>query len=458
MSKRSIENVADELFQTVEPVEVIEAVEEFVPVEVIEPVKEKEIPFKILFKSTKLKQLLVDGKANTDFVVLDTVSNVEVGKGTTNGLGQAICICDRVNDKLRVIKKALLFLLVSVSVFAQNATQVNTPIRDATTTIKGRIRLAGDLGGTANNPTVPGLLLKEPLITAGTASQYFRGDKTWQTLDKSAVGLGNVDNTSDANKPDFWRVGVGATGAKPDGTTDVTDAIGHKSDIYVGLDALMRVGHGAGNLASNVAVGNFSLENNTTGESNTANGNVSLFFNTTGSSNTANGEVSLHSNTIGNRNTASGRGSLYSNTTGSNNVAVGEIGGFENTTGSNNTYLGANTGRYITTGSNNTILGANVALSNPTLSNNIILADGSGNTRLQGFATGNIGINTTVDAGYKLDVNGTVRATQFNLSALNTAPASATATGTTGEIRVTATHIYVCTATNVWVRSELSTW
>jgi hypothetical protein len=41
----------------------------------------------------------------------------------------------------------------------------------------------------------------EPAITAGTTSQYWRGDKTWQTLDKSAVGLSNVDNTSDANKP-----------------------------------------------------------------------------------------------------------------------------------------------------------------------------------------------------------------------------------------------------------------
>jgi len=42
---------------------------------------------------------------------------------------------------------------------------------------------------------------KQPLITAGTTSQYYRGDKTFQTLDKAAVGLGNVDNTSDINKP-----------------------------------------------------------------------------------------------------------------------------------------------------------------------------------------------------------------------------------------------------------------
>ena len=42
---------------------------------------------------------------------------------------------------------------------------------------------------------------KENAITAGTTAQYWRGDKSWQTLDKAAVGLGNVDNTSDVNKP-----------------------------------------------------------------------------------------------------------------------------------------------------------------------------------------------------------------------------------------------------------------
>jgi hypothetical protein len=35
---------------------------------------------------------------------------------------------------------------------------------------------------------------KEPTITAGTTAQYYRGDKTFQTLDKAAVGLNNVEN------------------------------------------------------------------------------------------------------------------------------------------------------------------------------------------------------------------------------------------------------------------------
>lgn len=65
---------------------------------------------------------------------------------------------------------------------------------------------------------------KEGTLTAGTTAQYYRGDKTWQTLNvaavsgaaplasptftgtvsgitKAMVGLGNVDNTSDLSKP-----------------------------------------------------------------------------------------------------------------------------------------------------------------------------------------------------------------------------------------------------------------
>jgi len=39
-----------------------------------------------------------------------------------------------------------------------------------------------------------------------------------------------------------------------------------------------------------------------------------------------------------------------------------------------------------------------------------------------------------------------------------TAPASATATGTAGDIRYDGSYIYVCSATNTWVRAALATW
>ena len=42
---------------------------------------------------------------------------------------------------------------------------------------------------------------REPSISSSDATKYWRGDKTWQVLDKTSVGLSNVDNTSDANKP-----------------------------------------------------------------------------------------------------------------------------------------------------------------------------------------------------------------------------------------------------------------
>jgi hypothetical protein len=66
--------------------------------------------------------------------------------------------------------------------------------------------------------------------------------------------------------------------------------------------------------------------------------------------------------------------------------------------------------------------------------------------------------STATDTGYRLNVIGTAQATQFKLSALNTAPASATATGVVGEIRIDASYIYICTATNTWKRSAISTW
>lgn len=72
---------------------------------------------------------------------------------------------------------------------------------DASTTVKGIVKLAGDLAGTALLPTVPGLAGKEPTITATISTDYYRGDKTFQALNKAAVGLSNVDNTSDASKP-----------------------------------------------------------------------------------------------------------------------------------------------------------------------------------------------------------------------------------------------------------------
>ena len=41
-----------------------------------------------------------------------------------------------------------------------------------------------------------GITDAQSLIATGTTAQYYRGDKTWATLDKAAVGLSNVENTA----------------------------------------------------------------------------------------------------------------------------------------------------------------------------------------------------------------------------------------------------------------------
>lgn len=85
-------------------------------------------------------------------------------------------------------------------------------VPDATTLVKGKLKLAGDLSGTADAPTVPGLALKYDAsnpagyvdatgAAAAAPVQSVAGKVGDVLLDKSDVGLSNVDNTSDLNKP-----------------------------------------------------------------------------------------------------------------------------------------------------------------------------------------------------------------------------------------------------------------
>jgi hypothetical protein len=71
--------------------------------------------------------------------------------------------------------------------------------------------------------------------------------------------------------------------------------------------------------------------------------------------------------------------------------------------------------------------------------------------------------NVTVESnlnfnGSILTITGDVEASKYYITALNTAPANATDTGKAGEIRIDASHIYICTATNTWKRVAISTW
>ncbi|MCF0059962.1 hypothetical protein MUK70_11985 [Dyadobacter chenwenxiniae] len=90
----------------------------------------------------------------------------------------------------------------------------------------------------------------------------------------------------------------------------------------------------------------------------------------------------------------------------------------------------------------------------PTTNNILIQAAGVNSAETNYKLT----VNGTGATNGALSVVGTATATQYRLSALNTAPASATDTGTLGEIRVTSTGIYWCVATNSWIRLVGASW
>jgi hypothetical protein len=75
------------------------------------------------------------------------------------------------------------------------------------------------------------------------------------------------------------------------------------------------------------------------------------------------------------------------------------------------------------------------------------------------MVSGKLAFATNNSSTPSLTINsaGVTTATQYAVSALNTAPASATATCTTGEMRFTATYHYICQSTNSWMRSAIYT-
>lgn len=83
----------------------------------------------------------------------------------------------------------------ALDALAEDVTSLGTDLSTAEADISG---MATALSGKADATALAG---KEPTIAAGTTPQYYRGDKTWQTLDKAAVGLANVNNTADSAKP-----------------------------------------------------------------------------------------------------------------------------------------------------------------------------------------------------------------------------------------------------------------
>ena len=204
----------------------------------------------------------------------------------------------------------------------------------------------------------------------------------------------------------------------------------------------------------NTYVGYFTGKMGTTAWRNIGIGWNALALITIGSRNVVMGAEAGYNITSGFNNTAIGDFALISNSIGNYNTAIGE-GSLTNTTGNKNVGIGSQTATSLTTGTLNTYIGSNVVAGSPIATNEIVIgANAIGN----GSNTVTLGNTSVTDVYMASDSGATVHAGQYRLSALNTAPASAAAAGTLGEIRVDANHIYVCTATDTWKRTALTTW
>jgi hypothetical protein len=186
-------------------------------------------------------------------------------------------------------------------------------------------------------------------------------------------------------------------------TTDTGYKLQVNGDAYINT---LRIGLGAGSIASNTVVGYNALNSNVTGNrtvaigkealfvntasNNTAVGNQALYSNTTGGTNTAVGDVAMRSNTNGEQNTALGYTALYSNVSGTENVSLGYQSLF-NSTASRNVAIGANALLSNTTGERNTAIGYSVSSGNN--SGSVILGYGATATASNQFVVGSAAIN-----------------------------------------------------------------
>ncbi|MDC0380585.1 DUF1566 domain-containing protein [Flavobacteriaceae bacterium] len=306
--------------------------------------------------------------------------------------------------------------------------------------------------------------LKAPL-----ASPAFTG--TVSGITKSMVGLANVDNTTDANKPVSTAMQTALdlkapldsptfTGTITAGAITIPSTDGTSGQVLAtngsgtlswttpstGLDSLngtaneievstsnttttiglpdnttistsltvngLYFGNSSGGGNDNLAIG--SQMGSGTGHRNTALGKQALdsYSGTSFDNNTAVGYYNLRALTTGYGNTGLGAENMFSLTTGSSNTGVGNQTMLNITTGNQNTGLGQRAGQSITTGSNNTLLGFNANVSSGSANNEIVIGQ---NTTGAGDNTITLGNINVTDVYMAQDSGATIHAADLNL-------------------------------------------
>lgn len=108
--------------------------------------------------------------------------------------GQSNLVADQTSDTLTVIAGTNITITTDA---ISDAITISSNINLSSYATTSSVTTALSSYATTSAVTA-GLSVKENTITSGTTSQYWRGDKSWHTLDASAIGLENVTNESKA--------------------------------------------------------------------------------------------------------------------------------------------------------------------------------------------------------------------------------------------------------------------
>ncbi|WP_416441977.1 beta strand repeat-containing protein [Leeuwenhoekiella sp. A16] len=289
-------------------------------------------------------------------------------------------------------------------------------------------------------------------LKADIASPTFTG--TVSGITKTMVGLGNADNTSDADKPVSTAtqtaidlkanlasptltgtplaptaasgtkttqiattafvdnaVSTATSGTFVDLTTNQTIAGGKTFSNDITVNSI-RIGRGIGNNGENTAVGSSALGSGT-GSRNSAFGNGAMrsYTGTGFDNNTSVGYNNLPGLTTGSGNTSVGAESMMALITGTSNTSIGNQS-LINTTGSGNVGVGKSSGSTISSGSGNTIIGTGANVSTNDQNNSTAIGYQAISPASNTIQLGNSAI-TLVNTKGAITSGGTVTATSF---------------------------------------------
>ena len=136
------------------------------------------------------------------------------------------------------------------------------------------------------------------------------------------------------------------------------------------------------------------------------------------------------------------------------NVAIGYQAGGSLSSGKNNIFLGGLTTANSTASENAVVLGYGAQ----SHGDNIIVLGNANHTAIHPADDNGVDLGSPNYSFKNAYIQGTSNAGGFKVDAMQAVPASASATGTLGDIRFTADYIFVCVATDTWKRIANTTW